>query len=443
MTFTDSNDSNTSPAASERREPLPTQKNTLTGSQQASETLRQRLDFLFLVVALGTIAVTSMRHAGLAPDVDIWWHIRTGDWIFQHGFVPNADIFSSSTMGKPWIVYTWLFDLLTAKLFGSMAYRGILLMTAGLTVLSMAAMTALLARYTYMLRAVGLATAAYVAMVPLSAPRPWLFTILFFSVEFWLLLQACESSKRKWLYPIVPLMILWANIHIQFVYGLALIGLFALHESVVVSGAEVFPVRGTQGKLSAAWLWALFGAASLATLANPYGWRLYIVAYQYTIQRAPLDLIQEMQAPAFRSMSDWFALGLACLAWFALGSARRKPLLLLALMIAASWCGFRSARDVWFTVIVASIILARWLQPDVGRRTLSWKGWTAALAFASVFVIFGVGASNTLVQKRISELYPAQACDFVETHHLPRPIYNSYNWGGYLLWRLPEMDCVH
>jgi hypothetical protein len=56
-----------------------------------------------------------------------------------------------------------------------------------------------------------------------------------------------------------------------------------------------------------------------------------------------------------------------------------------------------------------------------------------------MFVFFGLGAANTLVQKRIPELYPAQACDFVRTHHLPQPIYNSYNWGGYLLWRLPQM----
>jgi hypothetical protein len=37
-------------------------------------------------------------------DPDIWWHFRTGQWIFIHGQVPMTDPFSAYGMGKPWVV---------------------------------------------------------------------------------------------------------------------------------------------------------------------------------------------------------------------------------------------------------------------------------------------------------------------------------------------------
>jgi hypothetical protein len=410
-----------------------------SASRRPGETLRGTLDFAFLAVALGAVAFTTMRRAGMSPEPDIWRHLRTGAWILQHGAMPQVDPFSSTMAGKPWIAYTWLFDVIAARLFGAIANRGILLMTSGLSLLGMAALTALLARYTYLVRAMVLAAAAYIAMLPLTAPRPWIFTILFFIVELWLLLQACERSRREWLYPIVPLMILWANIHIQFVYGLALIGAFALHASLPAKSSDVFPAPDKDGGLSAAWLWSLLGAASVATLANPYGWRIYSVVYRYAIQHAPLDLIQEMHAPAFRDLASWFVLVLTCLAWFALGVSRRKPLLLIALLAASCWCGFRSARDVWFTAILAAVVLARWWQPEGTVPKLGWKGWTAAIALAGGGLAVTVGASNALAEKAIPQHFPQQACEFIESHRMPGPLYNSYNWGGYIVWRLPEM----
>jgi hypothetical protein len=50
-------------------------------------------------------------------DPDIWWHLRTGQWIVEHGRVPTEDPFSTYGMGKPWIAYSWLFEILVYLVF--------------------------------------------------------------------------------------------------------------------------------------------------------------------------------------------------------------------------------------------------------------------------------------------------------------------------------------
>ncbi len=50
-------------------------------------------------------------------DPDIWWHLRTGQWIIEHHTVPMTDPFSAYGMGKPWVAYGWLFDILVYGLY--------------------------------------------------------------------------------------------------------------------------------------------------------------------------------------------------------------------------------------------------------------------------------------------------------------------------------------
>src|ERR1700722_13017539 len=61
-----------------------------------------------LVGLYSFLAVLFLR-AFYIVDPDIWWHLRTGDWIVAHHSVPFTDPFSSYGMGKPWAAYSWLF----------------------------------------------------------------------------------------------------------------------------------------------------------------------------------------------------------------------------------------------------------------------------------------------------------------------------------------------
>jgi hypothetical protein len=50
-------------------------------------------------------------------DPDIWWHLRTGQWILEHGQLPTQDPFATFSAGKTWVPYSWLFDVLIYNLY--------------------------------------------------------------------------------------------------------------------------------------------------------------------------------------------------------------------------------------------------------------------------------------------------------------------------------------
>ena len=66
-------------------------------------------------------------------DPDIWWHLRTGQWIVEHAQVPATDPFSAYGMGKPWVAYSWLFEILVYALFTKFGLMGILVFTVSMS----------------------------------------------------------------------------------------------------------------------------------------------------------------------------------------------------------------------------------------------------------------------------------------------------------------------
>lgn len=398
---------------------------------------RKYIDALWLICLLGIVAAKAIRPA-LALDEDLWWHIRTGDWILKHAAVPIHDAFSHALVGKPYIAYTWLFDVLVSKVYNAWGLHGILTLTTFLTVSFVAALVFLFSRYGRMLRAIALAALVFSASSAIVTPRPWLFTCIFFVFELYLLLQARERGRAAWLLPLVPLFILWANTHIQFVYGLGVIGIFCLEAPL----AALLKWPST-AKLRSWWYWAILGASTLGTLLNPYGWRLYTVVVQYATEKVALQVINEMQAMQFRNVSDWAALFLVCCALFIIGSSRKKCPLMMSLLVVSLWFGFRTSRDVWFLAIASALVIAQSSGPvEAGLRKVRRAQWaialpiSAALAFA---VLSSAGVSPKALQEAASKRFPVQASAYIESHHLPGPLYNPYGWGGYLIWRLPKM----
>jgi hypothetical protein len=236
---------------------------------------------------------------------------------------------------------------------------------------------------------------------------------------------------------------LWANIHIQFVYGLALIGLFAVELSLPASLRKALSAEPAP-RLRGMWLWILLAASSFATLLNPYGWNLYRVVAQYVTQTAPLTYVQEMQAMPFRNLMDWMVLLLICSAIFALGCARRKNLLLIAALAVSCYCGFRSRRDVWFPVTFAILSLGAAIRSRApaarpqSRRTY-WIALPLATAVTLCVLFFDPRFSGSAMHDAVEKRFPAKASAYIESHALHGPLFNPYGWGGYLIWRLPDM----
>src|SRR5260221_5043478 len=206
------------------------------GTQESQETggLR-RLRSLFPIVAhaplaqaAGMVGVCSflallfLRKFYLS-DPDIWWHMATGRWIPQHHAVPMTDPFSSYGLGKPWIAYSWLFDITMQFFYRPFGYVAFVyfevLVRVALAVALFHLVRSLLPRFW---RAVAITGVALYAMRWVIGPRPGMLTILFGIIELDILLAVRRTGAAKELVLFPPTVGLRANWDIPFRFRMLL-----------------------------------------------------------------------------------------------------------------------------------------------------------------------------------------------------------------------------
>ena len=373
-------------------------------------------------------------HAASTGDPDIWWHLRTGEWMLQHHAIPRIDPFSGINAGKPWPAYSWLFELLSIQIFQRFGLVGILGYTAGMVLAVTVAMRHLVKRLQSDFTLMALLTfAACYSFGHLFTPRPWMFTILFFILEVDILMHARRTGRTRELAWLPVIFALWANLHIQFIDGLVVLGL-ALVESIAVRWNI-----GEKTRLSVPWATAALAGSALATLANPFGWHIYRVAYDLTAQAGVLDKINELQSIRFRDLADFALLFLALAATAALAWTRRLRVFELGLLLFAAVVSFRSQRDVWVIATAAAAILASTI---TGRNPPLRLPKFASLA-AVMLAVFAVWAgfrvmrvNQNLLQSKLATTMPVRAVEVIRASDYPGPLYNDFNWGGYLIWAL-------
>jgi len=390
-----------------------------------------------IAVAVLLAAPALMRlHSAVVDDADIWWHLRTGEWIAQHHAIPRIDSFSGPNAGKPWQAYSWLFDLLVFGLFHRFGLVGIV----GYLAAMMLAIACALYRMVGRIQTDFAITALLVfggclVMGHLYSPRPWLFTILFFILELNILMQVRRTGRLRGLLWLPIVFALWSNLHIQFIDGLVVLGL------VVIESAAGLRSICEKTRLGIVPATAAFLGSLLATLINPYSWHVYGVAYGLVSQTGVLNRILELKAIPFRDMIDWSILALALCATAVLARRPRLHLLETALLAFAIYAGFRSQRDAWLiavagTAVLASALPARARIKGIAPRETSQvlSAVAAALLVASGFRIMHI--TQVRLETQLEASYPVNAVAAVQRNHYPGPLYNNFDWGGYLIWAL-------
>jgi len=397
----------------------------------------------------GTIALYSFPallfiRAFYIVDPDIWWHLRAGQWVLQNHAVPATDPFSSHGAGQPWVLYSWLFDAFMASALDRLGLVTIACYEIAVRIaLSVALFCVLRTLAPGFWRAAALTAAAIFAMTRVLGPRPGMMTILLVTVVLGVLLSITRTGRTRLLWLLPPLFVLWANWHIQFVYGLFVLGVFAA-EPWINSLCRYRPRAESQLPPAAAWL--TLAACSLATLLNPYGIKVYSTVFLYAGQTRVYNQISEFLAMSFREPQHYLALLLAIGAAMAIGWRRDPRPLWLILLSVTSVLAFRSVREIWFLAIVSVCIIADgWKSPGntvlnaarFSPRSRALVGvWVLALAIASCR---HYGLSNDALEIQVAGTFPEASVRYVEMHHLEGPLLNDLSWGGYLIWRLPNL----
>jgi hypothetical protein len=387
----------------------------------------------------------TFRSTGVV-DADVWWHLRTGQWIAQHHWVPYNDWFSNFGMGKPWAAYSWLFEVLIYGSFTRLGLIGLLVYVYALMLAITAALHSLVRKFEPRLPySVALTGLALLALAPFYTPRPWLFTILFFILELNLLVSVRRSRNYRALFLLAPLFAVWANVHIQFVYGFFVLGVAALEDPINrLLRDRPNAGEGKEEPLPFRTMVLVTTACLVAILANPYHFRIYAIVWDTLKLGGLYEVISELQALQFRSISDWLVLLLTLTAAFAFGRSRTISPFWGLLLLSGAFLSFRSGRDSWFAVIVAVAIIPAAhsaARTDV-RHELSKMQVLIVVAVVGLLFLIAVRTahvSESELQNTVGRTYPGAAAQIVDERGYRGPLYNDFDWGGYLIWRLPGL----
>src|SRR5580693_3836095 len=192
------------------------------------------LSDLFFLAILGWLFMSSGSAGwqGLLVDGDVGWHIRTGQYILDHHAVPHHDLYSFSKPDAPWYAWEWLTDVIDGSVHRLAGLKGIVLL-AGVVIAIFA--TTLIRRMVW--RDVHLFVAMIVALVGVGSAsihflaRPHIFTLLLLSISVWMIeADRKQRSRRIWL--LVPITVVWTNLHGGFLALIAVLALTAAGSAV-------------------------------------------------------------------------------------------------------------------------------------------------------------------------------------------------------------------
>jgi len=267
--------------------------------------------------------------------------------------------------------------------------------------------------------------------------RPQVLTYLLFSILVALVGVAVRTGLRWPLFLFLPLQALWANIHGGFILGPA----FAL----VVALALFIVKRGREGAAFVAFFVALLGVSCL----NPYGPKHLLYPLGYAgLKTVYTEAVVEWQPPDFRNPHFWpFEALIILLLLLAPLAARRgeRPFFDLLVLIPFLHLSLGVRKHVPILAIVASPPLALWLSVALGRalRTSTrevGRGLKTAYVTASLVLLlplpFVPFRGDAFERFAVLSHFPVEAADFLERRALPPRLFNPYDWGGYLIFRL-------
>lgn len=407
-----------------------------------------------IAALLGLLTFAALYQASrlsALADPDIWWHLRTGAWMLQNHAIPHHGLFSQSA-SLAWVDSNWGFDLLVGAAFRAFGLRGLPVLLMALQV-AIAAILFLLARGSrknFWQGAVLAAIAQYGVSGP--GPRPALVSIVFFALELTLLLHSRRSGQIRPLLWMPLLFIVWVNLDRQFVYGLLALALF--YGAIVVEytgrrfGSSWFEDHRANLPLEGST--AVLGACLLATLASPYTYHLHELIWQSATSTAVDRYLAGLHGMRFRQFQDYLLMLLVMTSFLALGRRRSRDLFQISLLAVCAVISFRLQRDTWLVALVAVGVIGDELpivhQEEVRETAHPARRWEWPLTTALVLVALAAGALRLpryeVLMTKVGETFPMRASDYIRQNHLPQPLFNTYYWGGFLTWYLPEYPVV-
>ena len=406
--------------------------------------------------------------APLISCFDIWWHLKTGELIFNGQF-PNTDIFSFTAFGKPWVLHEYGSELIFYLAHRAMGIPGLILLKSFVCALTFGmTFRVMLAKQINILVSFLFTLIIMLGTASSWNVRPHLFTDLFLVLVFFIYtrFRHCpETGILRWL-PF--LFCLWINLHGGFVIGFIFLAVCIVCELISTITA---PRNSNNLSLSSIRSLTFYTLLSfLSCFLNPNTWKGVAYPLLYIGDRMPSGFIKEWAPSSLGNHMEFVGiifLIIMGLAW------KRKKLFLYetGLLVVFTYFAFSATRHIsLFALITVPIIAQHWqdiipnsfmkvkavfkASPpiffqkieayfiDRSKSFLHLENRLKYHAIPIIFIVLGVLAAGTgwgSAYFGIKEAnYPGAAVSYLKKEAPKGNVFNQYGWGGFLIWHLPE-----
>lgn len=391
-----------------------------------------------LGVLLVFVSVSTVRSR--FSDPDLWWHLKTGEIIWQTHSIPQVDVFSFTTNQHAYVPHEWLAQLTIYAAYHFGGYSGVMLWLCVAASLVSLLGYALCRLYSgdpkiAFLGALGI---WFFATIGLS-PRPQLAGYVLLLCEL-LIVALGRIRNARWFMALPVLFAIWVNIHGSFLLGLILLG------TMLFCGCLDFRVG-----LLVSHRWSIeqrkmLGVALIlsipALFVNPVGLSqlTYPINTMFS-QHIGLQYSSEWQAPSISDGRIWGLFGTIAILFIVpllrYVELRLEDILLVALAFALS---VQHARMLFvFGIltlpIVCRLLAAAWKRPESHRNLILPNLMIIGLVLLSLPRAFP--SSRELVEQ-VNKSNPVKAVEFIQQSGFSGRMLNDYIYGGYLIWAAPD-----
>jgi hypothetical protein len=240
--------------------------------------------------------------------------------------------------------------------------------------------------------------------------------------------------------------LVWVNLHAGYFLGLGIVAIYIAGGLIELLQAELIKAEGLvvltlKSILS---LCAVLGFSILATLANPNGLHILLYPFQTLTSQAMQQFIQEWFSPDFHQL-EWQPLAWLILAIIATGMLSKKPIspTKILLTLTFGYAALHSMRHVPLFAVVVIPILTEQINSLIRihseMKTASrYLKWIIPILPVCMALFVGLRFVQVVEGQSRSEAgtFPKAAVDWILENNPEGYIFNSYGWGGYIIWRL-------
>lgn len=404
-----------------------------------------------LLASVAVLATTKTE------DTDAWTHLALGRQLVEVGGFPATEQFTLAGRGMPYHNSEWLFGFVFYLAWAAGGFTAVVLLKAALVTLAFAILLgdSLLPNDARPSALGGLAIAGAVLFsIVLAAryrfvERPDILLMVFLAFTVHALNLYVYASRRA-LLALPVLQIVWVNTHPSVILGAVPFGAYLVGGAAQrwLSDRRGAEIPGTPTWRQLRTIAATGAACAVTSLVNPYTWHVFTAPFELAGARWFMDEIRELQPPRFQETPAPFIVTAALVVALLLAALRRRAIVPALLAGPFVYLGLSGRRFMFLLAIVAAPILARELRALVAALPGAWlpRVGVAATVVTTVLVVSVSGVALARVgpftygqlEPGLGATYrdlPEGALRYLDRVGVTGGVYNTYQWGGYIVWR--------